>query len=127
MVDDTRGSMTEGKRVLARKLDAAGWGLFFIWIGIAVLASLGWGVGLLGVGIITLGGQLARKYVGLPAEAFGLVIGALFLFGGVWELLGLRLDRPAMPRALLPIVCIGAGAMLLLSALRRGPARRTVR
>ncbi|MFC1694280.1 hypothetical protein ACFL1R_12320 [Candidatus Latescibacterota bacterium] len=42
------------KAELARKLDAAGWGLFFIWIGIALLSNVGWGIGLLGMGIITL-------------------------------------------------------------------------
>jgi hypothetical protein len=52
--------MTEGKRELAMKLDAGGWGLFFIWIGIAVLTSLGWGATLFGIGVITLAGQMVR-------------------------------------------------------------------
>jgi len=30
------------------KLDAAAWGVFFLWVGIALVAGLGWGVGLLG-------------------------------------------------------------------------------
>lgn len=117
--------MNESKHILAKKLDAAGWGLFFLWIGIAALASLGWGVGLLGVGIITLCGQLARRYVGLRVDGFGLVIGALFFVGGLWELLGLRLGRAALPGAVVPILCLVVGAMLLLSALRRRPADRT--
>ena len=45
-----------------KKLEAVGWGLFFIWIGIAFLTDIGFPVGLFGVGIITLGSQAARKY-----------------------------------------------------------------
>lgn len=51
------------KKNLDRKLDAVGWGLFFIWIGIAILADVGWGVGLIGVGLIILGGLVARGYL----------------------------------------------------------------
>jgi hypothetical protein len=40
-----------------------GWGLFFIWMGIAVLADVGWGVGFLGVGLIILGALGAREYL----------------------------------------------------------------
>ena len=43
------------RRHMARKLDAVGWGLFFIWVGIAFLADLGWGVGLVGVGVLGVG------------------------------------------------------------------------
>lgn len=127
MGDDTRGRTIESKSVLAKKLDAAGWGLFFVWVGIAFLAAVGWGVGLLGVGIITLGGQLARRSLGLPVEGFGLVVGALFFLGGLWELFGLRVGRAALPGAVVPILCIIAGASLLLSALLGRPAERTVR
>ncbi|MDH4264254.1 MAG: hypothetical protein OEW45_01330 [Deltaproteobacteria bacterium] len=54
---------------LNKKLDAAAWGLFFIWTGIAFLADVGWGAGLLGVGIITLGAQVARRYSGLWSDS----------------------------------------------------------
>jgi hypothetical protein len=37
---------------LHKKLDAVGWGSFFIWIGVAMLFNVGWGAGLLGVGVI---------------------------------------------------------------------------
>ena len=49
------------KKRLARSLDSLGWGLFFIWIGIAFLADVGWGVGCVGVGLIILGGLVARE------------------------------------------------------------------
>jgi hypothetical protein len=97
-------------RVTAHKLDVVGWGLFFIWIGIALLANLGWGMGLVGVGFLVLGGQLARKYMGLRFEAFWAIVGALFVMGGVWEFLSVRVS-------LIPILCIVAGVALVVSAL----------
>jgi hypothetical protein len=51
------------KKQLDRKLDAIGWGLFFIWMGIAILADVGWGIGLMGIGLIILGGLVAREYL----------------------------------------------------------------
>lgn len=98
------------RQVLHKKLDAAGWGLFFIWIGIALFAHVGWGAGLLGVGIIILGTQVARKYFGLKLEGFWFAVGSLFVLGGVWELFHVRLE-------LGPILCIVAGVALLVSVL----------
>lgn len=54
---------TAQRKKLNRKLDAVGWGLFFIWMGIAFLADVGWGVGFLGVGLIILGSLGAREYL----------------------------------------------------------------
>lgn len=51
------------KKNLDRKVDAVGWGLFFIWMGIAILADVGWGIGLMGIGLIILGGLVAREYL----------------------------------------------------------------
>lgn len=98
------------RHALNRKLEAIAWGLFFIWTGIAFLANVGWGVGLLGVGIIILGGQVARKYLALKRAGFWVVVGFLFIMGGVWELFHVQLQ-------LVPILCIVAGAALLASAL----------
>jgi hypothetical protein len=58
---------TAQRKKLDRKLDAVGWGLFFIWIGVAVLADVGWGVGLIGVGLIILGALVAREYLSVSA------------------------------------------------------------
>ena len=96
--------------VLNKKLDAAGWGLFFIWIGIALFAHVGWGTGLLGVGIIILGAQVTRRYFGLKLEGFWVAIGFFFALGGVWELFNVQFG-------LLPILCIAAGIALLVSSL----------
>ena len=98
------------KHVLHKKLDAVSWGLFFIWIGIALVAHVGWGAGLLGVGIIILGAQVIRKYLGLKLEGFWIVAGFLFVLGGVWELFNVPLD-------LMPILCIAVGVALLVCTL----------
>ena len=97
---------------MRQKLDAAGWGLFFIWVGAALLLDLSWGVGLLGVAVIILLGQAARKYFGLALEGFWIVVGLVFLAGGFWEMYQVEVD-------LVPILLIIAGAALLISLFRR--------
>ena len=100
---------TTERHNLAKKLDAAGWGLFFIWVGIAFLANFGVGVGLLGVGVITLGGQAARKYFNLKLEGFWVVVGLVFVVGSLWELFEAKIG-------LVPVLLIVAGLALLISA-----------
>jgi hypothetical protein len=114
MEERNHDQMLKSKHVLHKKLDAASWGLFFIWVGIAFIAHIGWGAGLFGVGIITLGTQVARNYFGLKLEGFWVVAGFLFVLGGVWKLFNVPLD-------LVPILCIGAGVALLVSVLIRKP------
>lgn len=109
------------RRLLVKQLDAVGWGLFFVWMGIAFLADVGWGIGLLGVGVIALGGQLARRYFSLPLDQFGLVIGIIFAVCGVWELLNIQLGQRSVPGGLVPILCIVVGTLILASVLRRKP------
>jgi hypothetical protein len=94
---------------LAKRLDAVGWGLFFVWVGIAFLADFDVGVGLLGVGIIILGEQAARKYCDLKLEGFWVVVGLLFVVGGLWELFEAEVG-------LVPILLIVVGLALLVSA-----------
>lgn len=98
--------------LLARRLDVVAWGLFFIWIGVALLAGFGWGLVLLGVGVVALGAQLARKSFGLTFEGFWTVVGILFVVGGISELTSVRIGW-------IPILLIVAGAALLASAARR--------
>ncbi len=114
MEERNHDQMLKSRHVLQKKLGAVSWGLFFIWVGIAFIAHVGWGVGLLGVGIITLGTQLARYYFGLKLEGFWVVVGFLFVLGGVWELFNVPFD-------LMPILCIGAGVALVVSVLVRKP------
>jgi hypothetical protein len=100
----------EAQHTLIKRLDAIGWGLFFLWVGIAWLANLSWGLGLLGVGVIILALQVARKVYGLKWEGFWMALGAFTLLYGIWLLFNLQ-------TRLLPILCILAGAGLLLSGV----------
>jgi hypothetical protein len=94
-----------------RRLDAGGWGLFFIWVGVALIADLGWGAGLLGVGAITLSVQVARGVLRVGAEPLWIMVGALFVAGGVAEFLALEFN-------LLPVLLILGGLGLVISAMR---------
>ena len=102
------GKVLTERGSLNRKLDGAGWGLFFIWTGIAFLANVGWGAGLLGVGLITLGTQAARKYFGLELEGFWIAVGFLFILGGIWRIFNVQFS-------LWPILCVAAGIAFLAS------------
>ena len=94
------------------KLDAAGWGLFFIWVGVSALMNLSWGAWLIGVAAIIFLKQTARRFHGRKVERFWLVVGVLFLLGGIWELYQVQV-------ALAPILLIIVGGALLLSLSRR--------
>jgi hypothetical protein len=119
MADDESERNAEITRAIVKKLDAVGWGVFFIWMGIAFLAAVGWGVGLLGVGVIALGAQAARKYFGLPFERFWLVMGSVFIVWGVWRLLEIQLGDVPIPGNALPIVFIAVGVIVAVSAFVR--------
>jgi hypothetical protein len=96
---------------LEMEIGSAGWGLLLIWCGLALFADVGWGVALVGVGVIILGAQALRASVGITAEWFSVAIGVLFLAGGAWELLGIKIG-------LVPVVCVAAGLLLVASAIR---------
>ncbi len=101
----------------AKKLESAAWGLFFVWVGISFLAKLGMGLGLLGIGIITLGAQMARIAHKLKLEWFWVMIGVIFVLGGIWELF-----TPVIP--LVPILLIVAGTAIFfihLKGLKKKP------
>ena len=106
----------ENPQALANKLSAAGWGAFFIWIGIAFLTSASWGAGLLGVGIIALAGEAARKYFGLGLDLFWLMMGVLFVVWGIGASLEIQVGG-----ILWPILSIVLGVSILLTALRPHP------
>lgn len=94
-----------------KNIEATGWGLFFVWIGISFLAGFSFAVGLLGVGVITLGGQMARKVSNIKLEGFWVVVGILLIIGGIWELLKIEVQ-------LVPILIIVAGLVILISVFR---------
>ena len=109
--DNTKKSKPTYPLKFAHKLPAAGWGLFFIWIGIALLLKLSTGIILLGIGTITLLVQVARKYLNLIIELFNVVIGLLFMIGGFWE--NYKPDS-----TIIPVFLIVVGTGLLLSFIR---------
>ncbi len=111
----------ETPTAVAKKIAAVAWGLFFIWVGIGLLAQVGSGVGLLGVGVITLGAQVARAYFRLGVEPFWLVFAiACIVFGG-WDLLQRELGAAAIPGSPVPILFIAVGVVVLVAALLRRP------
>ncbi len=93
-----------------RQIDAAAWAVFFIWVGMVMLAGLPWGWFLVGVGVLILGAQVARQQRNLKIETFGVVIGLIILAAGIWELLSL-------PWPLMPIALIVLGGYLLWKTL----------
>jgi hypothetical protein len=101
-----------GGNIMAGRLAAVGWGLFFIWIGVVFLQEYSAAVGLLGVGIITLIMQIWRKFAGLVLEGFWIVIGLLFVIGGLWAVFEVNIP-------LIPVALIISGLILILSVLRR--------
>jgi hypothetical protein len=104
---------------MGAKIDAAGWGLFFMWLGVVVLLNLSWGVGTLGVGVIALGAQVVRKYFGLRIEEFGLVLGILLFVAGLWDIITVRLGKPPVPDGFLPILSVVVGITLFTLAILR--------
>ena len=95
----------------ASKLSAAGWGLLFIWIGIALLLKLQAGFILLGIGAIILLIQVVRKYLMIRLQFFYIIAGMLFMIGGFLENW-----RPDLP--LIPVFLIVVGTGLLLSFIK---------
>jgi len=95
-----------------KNFDTIGWGLFFVWIGISFLAGFTFAVGLLGVGVITLCVQLARKFSNLKLNGFWIVVGLLFIIGGISELLEIEFQ-------LVPVLIIVAGLVILISVFKK--------
>jgi hypothetical protein len=94
-----------------RKFDALGWGLFFVWIGIAWLADVGLGIGFLGIAVITLGVQALRRTYGVRVEGFWVLVGIGFAVAGFWQWLDVQLP-------LAPFLLIAIGLAFIFGILR---------
>ncbi len=104
-----------GRSAQSSRYDAAGWAMFFIWVGVAWLADVGLGLGLLGVAAIILGMQGLRKVRRIPVEGFWVLVGIGFATAGFWHWLDIQ-------KPLAPFILIIAGVGLLL--LRALPGSR---
>jgi hypothetical protein len=102
------------QRDLMKRITTIGWGLFFIWLGFVLMINAGSGFVLLGVGLISLGMQAARKYSGLGSDGFWVVMGALFVIVGIWEMFEIK-----MPIMSVFLIVIG-GAFLISAVKGRG-------
>ncbi len=91
---------------LTRHIDSVAWGLFFIFVGVAMFATVPWGWFLLGTGAITAGAQALRWQQGLKVEGFWVACAIAFLAGGLWDLLEL-------PWPFAPFVLIALGVIMI--------------
>jgi hypothetical protein len=90
-----------------RRIDAAAWALFFIWVGSSILANISWGWFLVGIGAIVLAAQAAVSRIAREKlNGFWLICGAVFLLAGIWEILGLK-----WPLAPLLMILLGVGVL----------------
>jgi len=84
----------EDKQALNKRLETIGWGLFLIMLGGVALVPKSMvreGVWSIGVGLIMLGLNAARYLNGIKMSGFTLFLGALALFTGIGDLLGVEL------------------------------------
>lgn len=100
----------------SRSIDSAGWALFFIWAGTALLAKISWNWWLAGTAILILGVQAALLLGRERLDTFMLAVGLVLLAGSIADKFGFA--WPFVPALLIVI-----GLTMLFDALRN-PARR---
>ncbi len=106
----TGSPQTSDQHERTRQIDSAAWAVFFIWVGLVMLAGWPWDWFLIGVGVLILGTQIIRRQFSLKVEMFGIAIGLIILAAGVWGLF-------ALPWPLMPIILIAMGGYLLWKTL----------
>lgn len=97
-----------------RSVDAIGWALFFMWVGIALLASFSWTVSLVGTAAIILVVQGTLLLRGERLDVFMAAIGVVLLIGAFADVYG-------SPWSLFPTLLIVIGIAMLVDTLRGGP------
>lgn len=108
------GIATAITRDISGRIDAVGWGSLFLMTGIVMLIpGLPEGTWLVGLGVIVLAANAARVVSGLAAQAFGVILGACAVVGGLGEMAGL--DLPVFPMFL-----IACGIAIIGSQLTKG-------
>ncbi|UCE21195.1 MAG: hypothetical protein JSV46_02870 [Candidatus Aminicenantes bacterium] len=111
--EQTQSKQDAQKKVLDKRLDALGWGLFLIMIGCLWLIpeeSVPEGTWLIGAGVIILGLIGIRFLYGIKISGVWLVIGVLALAFGISDFSGLNLP-------VLPILIILFGLSIILKPL----------
>ena len=102
------------KSTVARSIDSAGWALFFMWVGIALLAGFSWTVSLIGTAAIILTAQAALFFRGERLDVFMGAVGVVLLIGAVADVYG-------SPWTLFPALLIVIGIATLADTLRARP------
>jgi len=87
--------------------DVIGWGLFFIWVGVAWLMKIDLGWVMMGIGVLTLAVQLARAAFHVHVDGFWIVVGLAFIASAFWELWSL-----AVPLAPFALIALGIGLLV---------------
>ena len=98
----------------ARSVDAIGWAVFFMWVGVALLASFSWTVSLVGTAAIILAVQGTLLIRGERLDVFMAAIGLVLLIGAFADVYG-------SPWSLFPALLIVIGIAMLVDTLRGGP------
>lgn len=107
--------MVSLQKNLESRIDAIGWGAFFVMSGAMLLVpSLPDGSWVTGVGIILLGSSAVRYALGLPVSTFAAICGIVAMAAGAGAMAGI-----AVPWfALLLVLCGGA---VVVGELARRP------
>ena len=97
------------------KIDATGWGLFFLRVGIGLVAGIGWGIALLGTGVISLGVQFSRRLSGLSVDRWSVGFGACLTLAGLVQCLDVPLGKAPLPAWAVPAAFAVLGVAILVS------------
>lgn len=112
-----RGS-TPGRSLIAR-IDSAGWGTFFVWVGVSLAAHIGWGIALLGTGAISLGVQVTRRLLGLPVDRWSAGFGICLVVAGLLLWLDIPSDKAPLPAWAFPVAFVALGIVIFVRAWTR--------
>ena len=95
----------------SRSVDSIGWALFFMWVGVALLANLSWTVSLIGTAAIILAVQVTVYFRGERPDVFMAAVGVVLLIGVVTHIYG-------SVWSLFPALLIVIGIAMLADTLR---------
>lgn len=98
----------------ARSIDSIGWALFFMWVGIALLANLSWTASLIGTAAIILAVQTTLFFQGERLDVFMAAVGMVLLIGAFADVYG-------SVWSLFPALLIVIGIAMLVDTLRPRP------